>query len=160
MHAEVRDRLEEVLRSKGQGIGLKEVDSHLESCADCAQEVAALREQSRLVQQLRVDAEPMPGFYARVLQRIEERAAKSIWAVFVYTPFGKRLAYASLALALVFCGYVIGMEAQDGHMMGSLTGTVVTFPPASLSDTPVQGSETDRRDAVLVNFVNYEPSGN
>lgn len=115
-----------------------------------------MREQSRLVQQLRVDAEPMPGFYARVLRRIEERASKSIWAVFVYTPFGKRLAYASLALALVFGGYVIGMEAQDGHMMATFRdGAVETS-----GDAPVHGSEVDRRDAVLVNFVNYEQSGN
>ncbi len=152
MHAVVRVRLEEVLRSRDQGTGIREVDSHLESCAHCAQEVAALREQSRLVQQLRVDAEPMPGFYARVLLRIEERAAKSIWAVFVYTPFGKRLAYASLALALVFSGYVIGMEAQDGHMMAAFDGPAVTSP----ADTPVHGDATDRREAVLVNFAAYE----
>jgi hypothetical protein len=28
------------------------------------------------------------------------------------------------------------------------------------SDAPVHGDETDRRDAVLVNFVNYEQSAN
>lgn len=157
MHAVVRDRLEDILRSRDQGTGMREVDSHIESCVECTQEVAALREQSRLVQQLRVEMEPLPGFYARVLMRIEERAAKSIWAVFVYTPFGKRLAYASLALALVFSGYVIGMEAEDGHMMASFNGTVMESPSA---DTPVHGSESDRRNAVLVNFVNYEQSGN
>jgi anti-sigma factor RsiW len=133
-----------------------EVNSHLESCLGCRQEVAALREQSRLVQELRVDAEPMPGFYARVLQRIEETAARSIWAVFVYTPFGKRLAYASLALALVFGGYVVGMEAQDGHMTATLADGPVLETPA---DTSVHGDEGARRDAVLVNFVNSD-SGN
>ncbi len=159
MHGVVRDRLEEVLRSKDQVTGMKEVDSHLESCAECARETAALREQSRMVRQLRADVDPPPGFYARVLQRIEERAARSIWAVFLYTPFGKRLAYASLALALVFSGYVIGMEAQDGHMMAGFGASVVESPSASPADAPVHGNETDRRDAVLVNFVNYE-SGN
>lgn len=157
MHAVVRDRLEEVLRSKEPGTGMIEVDSHLEACAECQTEVAGLREQSRLVQQLRVDAEPMPGFYARVLQRIEERAAKSIWAPFIYSPLGKRLAYASLALALVFGGYVIGMEAQDGHMMAGFRDN---SNAVDSSDTPVHGDAGDRRDAVLVNFVNYEQSSN
>ncbi len=41
--------------------------------------------------------EPAAGFYARVMQRIEEKAQDSIWAVFVYSPFGKRLAFGSLS---------------------------------------------------------------
>ncbi len=43
--------------------------------------------------------EVSPGFYARVLARIEaEAAAPTIWNFFL-EPFGRRLVYASLALA-------------------------------------------------------------
>jgi hypothetical protein len=109
-----------------------------------------LREQSRMVQSLRVEAEPSAGFYARVLQRIEERAQNTVWAVFLYSPFGKRVAFASLALALLLGTYVVGMESQDGHIHPG--GTAIT---QNDSDTPVQGDPADKRDAVLVNFVSY-----
>src|SRR5277367_3697100 len=116
MHGVIRDRLEDVLRSQDVLTGPKEAKDHLASCEACTREVALLREQSRMVQSLRVEAEPSAGFYARVLQRIEERAQNTIWAVFLYSPFGKRLAFASLALALLLGTYVIGMESQDGHL--------------------------------------------
>jgi len=150
MHGVIRDRLEDVLRSQDVLTGSSEVEGHLASCEECAREVAILREQSHLVQSLRADAEPSAGFYARVLQRIEERAQNTIWAVFLYSPFGKRLAFASLALALLLGTYVIGMESQDGHLYA--TGPAMTQED---SDTPVQGDSSDKRDAVLVNFVSY-----
>ena len=103
-----------------------------------------------MVQGLRVEAEPSAGFYARVLQRIEERAQNTIWAVFLYSPFGKRVAYASLALALLLGTYVVSMESQDGHLYASASAMTQDD-----SDTPVQGDSTDKRDAVLVNFVSY-----
>jgi len=150
MHGVIRDRLEDTLRSQDVLTGPKEVKDHLASCEECAREVATLLAQSRMVQSLRVEAEPSAGFYARVLQRIEEHAQNSIWGVFLYSPFGKRLAFASLALALLLGTYVVGMESRDGHLYAS--GAAMTQDD---SDTPVQGDPANRRDAVLVNFVSY-----
>ncbi len=150
MHGVIRDRLEDVLRSQDVLTGPKEVRDHLADCEECTREVSMLREQSRMVQSLRVEAEPSAGFYARVLQRIEERAQNTVWAVFLYSPFGKRVAFASLALALLLGTYVVGMESQDGHIHPG--GTAIT---QNDSDTPVQGDPADKRDAVLVNFVSY-----
>jgi anti-sigma factor RsiW len=150
MHGVIRDRLEDVLRSQDVLTGSKEVNDHLANCDQCASEVARLREQSRMVRALRVEAEPSAGFYARVLQRIEERAQNTVWAVFLYSPFGKRVALASMALALLLGSYVVGMESQDGHLY--MSRPAVTQDG---SDTPVQGDAADKRDAVLVNFVSY-----
>ena len=150
MHGVIRDRLEDVLRSQDVLTGLEEVKNHLASCEECALEVTILREQSRMVQSLRAEAEPSAGFYARVLQRIEERAQNTVWAVFLYSPFGKRVAFASLALALLLSTYVVGMESRDGHLYAS--GSAMT---QDSSDAPVQGDPADKRDAVLVNFVSY-----
>jgi anti-sigma factor RsiW len=150
MHGVIRDRLEDVLRSQEVVTEPKEVRDHLAKCEDCAREVAMLREQSRMVRGLRVEAEPSAGFYARVLQRIEERAQNTVWAVFLYSPFGKRLALASLALALLLGTYVVSMESADGHVYASNSVTA-----QSDSDTPVQGDPANKRDAVLVNFVSY-----
>jgi anti-sigma factor RsiW len=150
MHGVIRDRLEDVLRSQDVLTGPKEVREHLADCKECAREVSMLREQSRMVRSLRVEAEPSAGFYARVLQRIEERAQNTVWAVFLYSPFGKRVAFASLALALLLGTYVVGMESQDGHLY--LSGPAIA---QDNRDTPVQGDPADKRDAVLVNFVSY-----
>jgi len=105
---------------------------------------------------LRIEAEPRAGFYARVLQQIEYRARNSMWGVFVSSPFGRRLAYASLAMALLLGTYVVSTETEDGH----LSGNVASIEQNPQSDAPVRGGETDRRDTVLVNFANYEPQAN
>lgn len=153
MHGVVRDSLENILHAKDRLTGVAEVDEHLSNCAECAREVEDYRAQSPLLSILRVEAEPSAGFYARVLQHIENRAQNSIWWVFVNSRFGKRLAYASLAMALLLGTYVLSTESEDGH----LTGNVARVEQSAPSDMPVRGGETDRRDTVLVNFANYQP---
>jgi anti-sigma factor RsiW len=155
MHGVIRDRLEEVLRRQDLLAGSEEVNNHLTSCEECAREVAILLEQSCMVQSLRAEVEPSAGFYARVMQRIEEHAQNTIWAVFLYSPFGKRLAFASLALALLLGTYVVGMESQDGHMFANSA-----VEAQQDSDAPVHGDSADKRDAVLVNFVSYNSQTN
>jgi hypothetical protein len=158
MHRVIQDRLEKILQAKDRltGVtelsGVAEVDEHLSNCAGCARELEEFRAQSPLLGTLRVEAEPSAGFYARVLQQIEYRARNSMWGVFVSSPFGRRLAYASLAMALLLGTYVVSTETQDGH----LPGNVASIEPNAPSDAPVRGGETDRRDTVLVNFANYE----
>jgi hypothetical protein len=104
-----------------------------------------------MLQELRVpeEVEPAAGFYARVMQRIEERARQSIWAVFIYSPFAKRLTYASFALAVLLGSYVIAEESRDGH----LTAPSTMVAQGSHFDPPVVGSTAQQRDAVLENFA-------
>jgi hypothetical protein len=112
-----------------------------------------MKTQSELLQSLRApgELEPTVGFYARVVQRIEERANSSIWSFLIDSPFGKRLAYASLAIALLLGTYVVSEESQDGH----LSNRVVVSQNSSF--TPVIGNQQEQRDAVLVNFASYQP---
>jgi len=165
MHRVVWDRLEKILQPKDRLTGVTEltgitkltgvaaVDEHLSNCVECAGEVEDFRAQSSLLSVLRVEAEPSAGFYARVLQRIEDRARNSMWAVFATSPFGRRLAFASLAVALLLGTYMVSSESEDGH----LTGNVARIEQSPQSDAPVRGGEIDRRDTVLVNFANYQP---
>ena len=95
------------------------------------------------------DVEPAAGFYARVLQRIEQRAKISEWGAFLYSPFSKRLAYASLSAALILGAYVLTAESQDGHLQSA--GMVQKAPE-------VTGTQSQQRDAVLVNFASFEGS--
>jgi hypothetical protein len=109
-----------------------------------------------MLQELRApeEAAPAAGFYARVMQRIEERAKQSIWAVFIYSPFAKRLTYASFALAVLLGSYVIAEESRDGH----LTAPPTMVARGSHYDPPVVGSVAQQRDAVLENFASEQGS--
>jgi hypothetical protein len=145
MHGSIRSELENLLEGRASA---SEVN-HLKSCSACATKVGTMRDQVHLFRSLRVgeEIEPAAGFYARVMQRIEERAKDSIWAVFVYSPFGKRLALASLSLAVLLSSYVVAEEKLDGHLTTESMVKQVHY------DVPVEGDQAQQRDAVLQNFA-------
>ena len=161
MHEFVRDQLEELLtadalsrQSSAENNDLSGVTKHVESCAECSSEVTLIKAQSALLRTLRApqsDIEPRAGFYARVMQRIEERTKDSIWSVFVDSPFGKRLAFTSLAIAALLGSYVVTLEARDGH----LGGTNIIAQQTN-GEAPCFGSQAQQRDAVLVNFASSQ----
>lgn len=153
MHASVRDRLESLLAKDSSVEDCQSVESHLASCRECSTEVEAMKAQLSLLGLLRPsdEAEPTAGFYARVMQRIEESAPVSVWSFFINSAFSTRLAYASLAVALLLGTYLITEESQDGH----IGGRFVAHQTADV--TPVIGDQQEQRDAVLVNFASYQP---
>jgi hypothetical protein len=113
-----------------------------------------MKAQAELLKTLRApeEMEPTPGFYARVLQRIEDCTKDSIWATLI-SPFGKRLAYASLTIALLLGTYVVAQESRDGHL-----GAERTIAQDFHYDAPVTGSQAQQRDAVLINFAAHQGS--
>lgn len=150
MHGSIRDRLEELLRAESLAGGQGELTRHLASCAECTSELAAMKAQAAILKHLRPaeDIEPAAGFYARVLQRIEERGVRSAWSVLIDSPFGRRLAYASLTVAVLLGSYVVTQESRDGHLGGADIVAQETH-----YDAPVVGDLSQQRDAVLENFA-------
>jgi predicted anti-sigma-YlaC factor YlaD len=152
MHRSIRDRLEDLLAVRGAATG-DDFEKHLSSCAACSAEVNSMNAQAQMLRSLRApdDMEPAAGFYARVMQRIEERTKDSIWGVLLYSPFGKRLAYASLTIALMLGTYVITQEVRDGHLQGERI-----LAQRLHYDAAVVGSQDQQRDAVLANFASHQ----
>jgi anti-sigma factor RsiW len=160
MHRLVRDHIEELVA----GIEVAPVAEHLQACEECRSDVAAMRAQSAALRELRApdDAEPRPGFYARVMERIEAQGPASIWNLFIESAFGRRIAVASLALALLLGVYVISSEraADQPVVAGQQTQPVVVpgedAPGRVISrmDQSSMGQSSD--DAVLVNLVTYQ----
>ena len=151
MHGPIRDRLEVLLN---EGAPQDDLAGHLTSCAECATELAGMREQSTLLRNLRVteEVEPAAGFYARVMQRIEENGVRSVWTVFTEGSFGTWLAYASLALALLVGGWLVRTERSDGHLGSE---PVIAHVAPTGSDMQVSGDKAHQRDVVLVNLASY-----
>jgi hypothetical protein len=116
----------------------------------------------RLLAELKAPDEiaPAPGFYARVMDRIEAQGSKSIWAVFLEPLFGRRLAVASGVLLLVLGAAMLlpGSEVEDELMAGSRTAATVVAEPvgwSTVDSNSIDASPQDK-DAVLVNLVTYQ----
>ncbi len=177
MHRVIRDHLEQVLAdshaaspdagSGRQGIGsdtqvsrVQDHQLHLQQCEGCRGEVEAMRRHAMALRQLRSGAEPRPGFYARVMERIEAQRVGSIWNVFSESPFGRRLAVASMALAVLLGVYLVTSEqfadqnANQPVQMISATLPGEDQPASNVRFVPGSSSMPDR-DAVLVNLVTY-----
>jgi predicted anti-sigma-YlaC factor YlaD len=160
MHGSVRVELENLLAAEPSAAATN-IASHVLNCGECASELDSMRQQSRLLKTLQApeEIEPSAGFYARVMQRIEEGARRSIWWVFVYSPIGKRLAYASLALTVVLGTYVVAAESNDGDLtLQALIQKTPSKLAADHFDPPVMGNVDEQRAAVLENFVAHPVS--
>ena len=111
MHREIRDHIENVLAGSEP--------EHLAGCEECRSEVQGMQEHTALIRELRAPegfvAEPRAGFYARVMERIEAEGPISIWNLFIESSFGRRIAVASMALAILLGVYLVTSErsAED-----------------------------------------------
>lgn len=176
MHLVMRDRLEKALA----GTPDEETRRHLAECPDCSAEFGFMKEHAEALRLLQapVEVEPRAGFYARVMERIEAEGA-SIWDLFFESVFGRRIAIASLALALLFGVYLISAEHSDASVVATSEQPVQVMPNVDLGpgvdqppvpavpdaslidDQPrvqsvgLGGVVTPDQDSVLVNLVTY-----
>jgi hypothetical protein len=170
MHRIIRDHLEQVLAAAGPASD-HPAGKHLAECAECRDAVAAMREQAAMLRQWRTPAgemEPRPGFYGRVLDRIEAQTPGSVFTLFFDSLFGRRIAMASLALALLLGVYVISSEQMaepefaEALPQATLVSGIAQNLPVVLSDGVFSGNPQPRlvtgtpdQDAVLMNLVTY-----
>lgn len=152
--------------------------AYLKSNPVAREEVAQMMDLSRLIRENfalsaaeRDELEPAPGFYARVMARIEEQAVPpSIWNFFL-EPLGMRLVYASVALAVLLIAATV-FDAVPGASNEPVVATgmpsieapsePVVLPGAFLasdhSEGPVVESANPAKDrgAALVQLTTYE----
>jgi anti-sigma factor RsiW len=162
MHRRVRDDIESFLAEapavdgfRSDGSRNPKVESslrHVEECAECGAEIAAMREQAALFRALRTpgEVEPRAGFYARVRERIEAQNPISIWNLFFDSAFARRVAMASAALALL-----IGIYLFSTDRLADRTIVIKNQPDWVLTGGMPDPAESPDRDAVLVNLVTY-----
>lgn len=154
MHQPIQEYLEEYLRDPGDRRISKEFHAHLATCGTCAATVQILSAHTRVLHTLRTpnEIEPPPGFYARVLNRVEARAPESFWSVFLEPAFGKRLAFASGFLVLLLGTYLVSTESNE-HQSNTPGVVMSTNHPWDVEDGTIAPKQ---RDAILVNLVTYQ----
>jgi hypothetical protein len=147
MHREVREKLEEILAGTGDVL----CERHLNECEECREEVGAMREQRVLLRSLNPgEAEPGPGFYARVMERIEAQGVTSIWNLFFDSAVGRGLAMAAMVVALSLGVYLVSSErgAEPESIQLDSSQAVMQGSGALLTGSP-------DADSVLLNLVTY-----
>ena len=105
----------------------------------------------------RSEAEPDPGFYARVMNRIETQAKPSVWSLFAESMFAKRVAYASATFLLLMGVVFVSATEPDQPFAASdpqvLLAGEPQYVPVSM-DTDFH-MERDRQ-VVFVNLATYQ----
>jgi predicted anti-sigma-YlaC factor YlaD len=154
MHGLIRQGVEEYLHG-GPARKLPDgFEEHLRSCEECREEVSWMQEQSQLLRTLVPgrEVDPVPGFYARVLDRIEVQQVVSPWSAFLDPLFGRRLAAASLMLAVLLGGYLVLNERLDSGVASSAAESIMAVE----EHPPGLGQNLQRdRDTILVTLATY-----
>ena len=115
MHAVVMQGLEEYLSGTLNPVAQREIEAHLNGCDSCRSEIRSMQEVSEWFGSLRPEepAAPAPGFYARVMQQVEQqRVVPSLANLFgLDLAFGRRLVFACLLTLAVLGSYLVSREA-------------------------------------------------
>lgn len=157
MHPPIENELERHLEGRPTSAAFA---AHLESCAECREELSIYTEHSELFRTLRVEDEviqPAPGFYARVMNQIESQIKPSVWDLFVQ-PFGRKFAYGSLALLAVLAAFLFTSEAPKPEVVAKAPETILATEPAEKQASPATAVDhrigaPDNRGATLVNLT-------
>jgi len=159
MHQLIRDNLEEYLNGSRQNVP-EQFHAHLAGCEGCASELRLLQKQAAMLGSLRSseEAEPAPGFYARVMDRIEQQGRDCMWSVFLEPRFGRRLAIASAGLVLLLTTYLVTTEPSARPLAPSAVAVSSQQPPISEADGSLAVDtfeQQQQRDAVLVDLASF-----
>jgi anti-sigma factor RsiW len=160
MHREIQGQVEKIVAGTLSAKGSRFVSEHLEQCAECREEVSAMQRHSNWMHELRTPPgetpEPRPGFYARVMERIEAEGPISIWNIFIESAFGRRIAYASVALALVLSVYLVTSERAEAPVVAS-QGVSQSVGQVNENGAALQG---DAADVLTATPASASASGN
>lgn len=153
MHEPLTKGLEDYLSGKHPTDDSIRLRAHLSGCSDCRSAAQAFEEQSELLRALRVGetVEPAPGFYARVMERIEAQASGSLWSLFMEPIFARNLVFASLTLLVLFSTVAVTVDRQPG-MHSALPYELVA---GSNPDAATLSASGDDRAEVFSNLASY-----
>ena len=148
MHEIVKDGLEDYLGGKA----VPAVIVHLESCADCCEEMAALQNVSDFLAELHPDAnapQPSPFFYRRVAASIaEEQKTPSHMLLAPGQMFFRRVAFASLLMLAGLGSYLVIREGDSAR-----TDAAAIMAQHQITNTHPAAED---RNLMLVTLASYQ----
>lgn len=116
MHAVVMQSLEEYLAGALEPAARRKIETHLEGCESCREEIGSMREVSQWFGSLRVEepVAPSSAFFARVMAQVgRQNAVPSMTNMLSFGfAFGRRLIFASLLTLAVLGTYLVSRETS------------------------------------------------
>ena len=151
MHHPVLDHLETYL----QGARNLELESHIAACPGCREQVALMKEHTELFLTLSApEASIHPGFYGRVIARIESQAKPGFWSLLLDPTFGRRLVYGSLSLVILMSVYLVATEPSANNF-ASFSPEMILSQPRPPARQPIGTDPQRDRDTELVNLTTF-----
>jgi anti-sigma factor RsiW len=153
MHAAVLDRLEEFLSGTLNPADTREFEAHLNTCDLCREEVQSMREISECFTSLRPEETLCPSgeFYAGILGQVGRDSARPTFtSLFSWQfAFGRRMAFASLAMLAVLSSYLWMRETAWQPPAPSAEAVMAQQESPAFDSGPAQ-------DNMLVTLTAYE----
>ena len=154
MHRSIKEHLEDYLRGDGERDLPPDFHSHLSSCRECRDEILKMKSQARMLRLLRPseETEPAPGFYARVMNKVEAQRTASIWDAFLEPVFARSIVVVCMIMLVLLTSYMVTTEPQ-GLPTASSPEYIIAVEPSPhevVGDNP----ELDRQ-AVLLTLATY-----
>jgi anti-sigma factor RsiW len=134
MDSFLRDILEDYLSGNLSRAQQAQLEAHLARRPEAAGQLAEFRRSSRLLAELRAPEDapgPEAGFYARVLQCIEQQRVEPFWMFFLQPLFMRRLAFGSLMWLALVGAYVLSFSNPSEEIAQRLAKSVLTEQSAS-----------------------------
>ena len=111
MHQQIRANLEGYLAGALSAGERQSLEAHMAACGACRAELEVMAESAQALRHLRapadLDTDLGPGFYARVMERIDRERPMPFWAPLLDPVFGRRLVFACLMLLAVLGTWVV-----------------------------------------------------
>jgi anti-sigma factor RsiW len=129
MDSFLRDILEDYLSGTLTRARRAQLEAHLARHPNAAEQLEEFRRTSRMLAELRAPENapgPEAGFYARVLQCIEQQRAEPFWVFFLQPLFLRRLAFGSLMWLALVGGYVVSFSNPSEEIGHRLAESVLT----------------------------------
>lgn len=155
MDERIRRRLEDYLSGSLPPGADPSFDRALEARPEARQELQLFAEQAEAIRRsfcAPVGIGPAPGFYARVMARVEEESRASIWSLFSGT-FGQRLVFATSVLVVLLGVAFLGTESAEA--MPDVAEAPVQLLVDPDPDTHLVGIEDEDRGRVFVTLASY-----
>jgi anti-sigma factor RsiW len=155
MHRPLHENLEGYLSGTLLPTEQRALDTHLASCSGCRNELAVLQGSARDLRLLRpsedLEDSMAPGFFLRVMERIEEQRQVPLWAMLLDPGFGRRLVFACLMLLALLGGYVAAVDPREAQHS---PGAILAGRPSPLAPAQRLGPDLNRnRSTMLVTLA-------
>ena len=151
----LKDNLETYLSGELHERQKAEWDAYLAAHPAAAQQVALHEETASMLRELRPpedNGSGAPGFYDRLMDRIEEQRRIPFWSVFLQPPFGRRLAFASLMwLALLGSYFVTFTDPADSQRY--VAEAFLVEKPSSVFEVRLGADLNANRSSMLATLI-------